>query len=252
MDGSDNAQGAENQQERLEYHGWIVGFVDGEGCFSCPIFRNRTTSLGWQIQPTFKVVQGASSRDVLEELKRFFECGRVYANKRQDNHKEDLVVYNVSRLRDLIEVIIPFFQAHPLRTAKRENFDKFAYIVDQVAQKAHLTAFGMAEIATIAETMNSAEAISVPENPQRPYADQLAIPGELKRWSDPRGDAGRLAETTNPPGALCVGFTSNKTSEIPCRVIELPGAEVIPCKYPLITAEPYPMVSTKDEAIIGG
>ncbi len=118
------------------------------------IFRNRTTSLGWQVQPTFKVVQGASSRDVLEELRRFFECGRVYANKRQDNHKEDLVVYSVSRLRDLIEVIIPFFQSHQLRTAKRENFDKFACIVHQVAQKVHLTAFGMTEIATIAEAMN--------------------------------------------------------------------------------------------------
>lgn len=39
MDGSDNVRGAENQQERLWTNGWVVGFVDGEGCFSCPIFQ---------------------------------------------------------------------------------------------------------------------------------------------------------------------------------------------------------------------
>src|ERR1700728_2851385 len=77
---SDNPSGADNQQERLRFCGWITGFVDGEGCFSCPIFRNRNTTLGWQVQPTFVVVQSALSRDVLEDLARFFGCGKVYVN----------------------------------------------------------------------------------------------------------------------------------------------------------------------------
>ena len=36
---SDNPSGADNQQERLFTIGWLVGFVDGEGCFSCPVFE---------------------------------------------------------------------------------------------------------------------------------------------------------------------------------------------------------------------
>jgi hypothetical protein len=33
--GSDNPVGADNQQERLiEQRGWVIGFVDREGCFS--------------------------------------------------------------------------------------------------------------------------------------------------------------------------------------------------------------------------
>ena len=72
---SDNVSGAENQQERLMTHGWVVGFVDGEGCFSCPIYRCHTMTLKWQVRPEFAVVQGASSRDVLEDLVRFFGCG---------------------------------------------------------------------------------------------------------------------------------------------------------------------------------
>jgi hypothetical protein len=37
---SDNVTGAENQQERLsEFRGWVIGFVDGEGCFSIGLVR---------------------------------------------------------------------------------------------------------------------------------------------------------------------------------------------------------------------
>ena len=111
---SDNPSGADNQQERLSYCGWIAGFVDGEGCFSCPIFRNNKTMLGWQVQPTFVVVQSASSRDVLEGLARFFGCGRVYVNRRHDNHREDLCRFSVGRFADLRDVIIPFFREVPV------------------------------------------------------------------------------------------------------------------------------------------
>ena len=47
----DNASGADNQQERPGFEQWVVGFVDGEGCFSVPIFRNHSCRLGWQVQP---------------------------------------------------------------------------------------------------------------------------------------------------------------------------------------------------------
>jgi hypothetical protein len=55
--GSDNMLGADNQQERLRTVGWIVGFVDGEGCFSVTI-QKATTATGWQVFPEFVVTQG--------------------------------------------------------------------------------------------------------------------------------------------------------------------------------------------------
>jgi hypothetical protein len=152
--GSENPFGADNQQERLFYCGWISGFVDGEGCFSCPIFRNRTTTLGWQVQPSFVVVQSASSRDVLEDLKRFFGCGKVYVNHRPDNHREDLGRYCVVRFADLRDVIVPYFQVHPLRTSKRDNFEKFVRVLRLMEERKHLTIPGLIQIAEIAQTMN--------------------------------------------------------------------------------------------------
>ncbi len=134
--------------------GWVVGFVDGEGCFSCSIYRNRKMSLRWQVRPEFVVAQGASSRKVLEDLVRFFGCGRVYANARYDNHREHMFRYVVRPLGDLRDVIVPFFREHPLRTSKRDNFEKFATIIELMGERRHLSVEGMAEIARIQETMN--------------------------------------------------------------------------------------------------
>jgi len=154
MSGSKNVWSAEDQQERLTTAAWLVGFVDGEGCFSCPIFRNGSMRLGWQVQPSFTVVQGESSRSVLEGMVQYLGCGKVYVNRRNDNHREDLWRYHVSRFGDLRDVIIPFFERNPLRTAKRENFAKFAEIIRMVDLRRHLTVPGLIEIAEIAQTMN--------------------------------------------------------------------------------------------------
>jgi LAGLIDADG endonuclease len=151
---SDNPSGADNQQERLLTSDWLVGFVDGEGCFSCPVFRSPSMRLGWQVQPAFAVVQGESSRDVLEEMVRFFGCGKVYVNRRRDNHREDLCRYYVSKFGDLRDVIVPFFLANPLRTAKRDNFAKFVEVIRLIELRRHLTVSGLSEIAEIVQTMN--------------------------------------------------------------------------------------------------
>jgi LAGLIDADG endonuclease len=142
--------------------------VDGEGCFSCPIFRNRKTTLGWQVQPTFVVVQSASSRDVLEGLERFFGCGKVCVTHRHDNHREDLFRYYVGRFADLRDVIVPFFQEHQLRTSKSENFEKFVRVLRLMEERKHLTVAGLMDIAGIVETMNHRK----PSNVLRILRDQ--------------------------------------------------------------------------------
>ena len=151
---SENVSGADNQQERPGIEQWIVGFVDGEGCFSCPVQRNRQMTLGWQVQPRFAVVQGARSLSVLELLQSFFGCGSIYRNRRHDNHKEDLFVFNVFRLSHLCDVIVPFFEANPLRTAKLEDFVKFKTVLEMMSRKLHLSIDGLRSIAEISQTMN--------------------------------------------------------------------------------------------------
>ena len=130
--------GAENQQERLiESRGWVIGFVDGEGCFSIGLVRQpsregrRGYKTGYQVSHDFVVTQGASSVGCLEELREFFGVGQVYVNRRHDNHRENLYRYSVSRRQDLLDRIVPFFREYPLRSAKRVDFEKFASCVER-------------------------------------------------------------------------------------------------------------------------
>jgi hypothetical protein len=157
----DNVTGAENQQERLiEFRGWVIGFVDGEGCFSIGFVRQQDRAgrrgyrAGYQVFHRFVVTQGEASRACLEELMGFFGVGRIYVNRRHDNHTEHLCQYHVGRREELMERIIPFFREHPLRTTKQRDFEKFARCMEIVSDGRHLTRDGLVEIAEIAQTMN--------------------------------------------------------------------------------------------------
>jgi len=150
---SKNLSGADNQQESLKI-GWLVGFVDGEGCFSVSIIKNSTTKSGWQIFPEFVITQGLKGKNSLEIVKKYFNCGAIYVNRRYDNHKENLCRYCVRSMKDLQGKIIPFFQKHSLQTAKLKDFEKFVKIVKLMEKKEHHKKTGMIKIAKIIEKMN--------------------------------------------------------------------------------------------------
>jgi hypothetical protein len=158
---SDKVTGAENQQERLiEFRGWVIGFVDGEGCFSIGFVRQPSRAgrsgyrTGYQVTHEFVVTQGERSLACLHELHEFFGVGQVIINNRYDNHREHLHRFVVRRRADLQKTVIPFFRQHQLRSSKRQDFEKFARCVDLVAGGSHRVPAGLIEIAEIAQTMN--------------------------------------------------------------------------------------------------
>lgn len=155
---SKKASNAGNQQERLKQTGWVVGFVDGEGCFSVSIFRNRTSKHGFQVMPEFVVTQGQKSISVLEEIKNFFGCGSIFVNRRHDNHKENIYRFCVRSLKDIHEKIIPFFKQNQLKTYKRNDFKLFCKVAEMMIHRKHLTLEGL-------------EAIRKLKNPQRLNAE---------------------------------------------------------------------------------
>jgi LAGLIDADG endonuclease len=135
-------------------------FVDGEGCFSIHIVRQpqranrRGYKTGFQVAHQFVVTQGAKSVECLQMMQTFFGVGRVYCNRRFDNHKEHLYQFVVAKRSDLLQTIIPFFQQHPLRTSKHLDFQKFARCMRMIETNAHLTVCGLLEIVEIMPTMN--------------------------------------------------------------------------------------------------
>ena len=152
--GSHNPTGADNQQERPVAEQWVVGFVDGEGCFSISVVRNATCRLGWQVQHEFAVTQAAPSRSALELLIEAFGCGTVIEQHRDDGRHHPLLRFSVKRRSDLVERIVPFFEDHPLRTAKKHDFERFALVLQLMRDGSHRTEEGLALIASITEEMN--------------------------------------------------------------------------------------------------
>ena len=150
----DNPSGADNQQERPGTEQWVVGFVDGEGCFSISVVRNPGCRLGWQVQHEFAVTQAVPSRAALEYLVEVFGCGRIVEQHCADNHRDRLLRFSVKRRIDLVETVTPFFEVNPLRTAKKSDFERFASVLQLMQASAHLSEEGLRHIASITEEMN--------------------------------------------------------------------------------------------------
>lgn len=180
MKHSKNTSHADNQQERLIKIGWIIGFVDGEGCFSVSFVKQpdkkeknrirRGYKTGQQIFLEFVVTQGEKSLESLKMLKNFFGIGKIYVNRRHDNHKENIYRYVVRKREELHTVIVPFFKQHSLQTSKREDLEKFAACLEIIEHKGHLSVKGLKKIARIAGTMNRKKSRNFNKNPQRPNA----------------------------------------------------------------------------------
>ena len=132
---------------RLEAQ-WIVGFVDGEGCFHVAINKHDEMTAGYQVLPEFTVVQHKRDIQVLHALKAYFGCGVI-----RKNHG-DRMAYRVRGLEHLLEHIVPFFEKHLLKTGKLVDFLKFRKILLKMKSGIHLTPEGIEEIRTIKEKMN--------------------------------------------------------------------------------------------------
>ncbi len=126
---SDNASGADNQQERFSIESvpmdigyFLAGFAHGEGSFMLVCRPGADHRRGWKISAAFNV----SQMDVapLELFQRTFRCGTI----RKAGH--GVWYYEVNRLRDIHRVVVPFFKRFPLIGQKAIDFELFASAVE--------------------------------------------------------------------------------------------------------------------------
>ena len=131
---------------------WIVGFVDGEGCFHISINKNDTMTPGYQVLPEFTVVQHEKDVKVLHALKAYFRCGVVRVNRKDKTSTR--MAYRVRNVKHLLNIISPFFLEHQLKTQKSVEFRKFRKVLLLMDKGKHLTEEGLEEIRDIVGQMN--------------------------------------------------------------------------------------------------
>ena len=106
---------------------YLVGFVDGEGSFNISFKIRKDYTNGIQIYPSFNISQKEES--ILIWIKNQFSCGTIR------NRGDGVCYYEVHNLKDLREVIIPFFNKYELKTKKKKAFEIFSQVIQILSSK---------------------------------------------------------------------------------------------------------------------
>ena len=146
MSDGENVESADYQQERLDPN-WIVGFVDGEGCFYVGINQHNRT-LKWQLLPEFRIVQHQRDEQILHKIKHYFGFGNVTVNH---GDRKEFRVRGLENLNNIVD----FFNKHKLQTqSKQKSFEIFSKIIEMVNNGEHLSESGKAKIAVMVSNVN--------------------------------------------------------------------------------------------------
>ena len=129
---------------------YISGFVDGEGCFCVSFQPSRRHRLGWEIRPSFSVSQNGDRAQLLFEIQKRWGCGFI-----RPDRSDKTLKYEVRNVQDLVEKVIPHFEAFPLLSSKRFDVELFARICSIIHKGEHKTEIGFEKIVEAAMKMNS-------------------------------------------------------------------------------------------------
>ena len=127
---------------------WLAGFVSEEGCFQVNIF-NSTNKIGQTVRLFFTITQNFRDEALMNTLINYLGCGTLYKNQTKNS-----VDYKVTKINDLIEKIIPFFEKYKLLGIKTHDFEDFKKIALLIKNGDHLTNEGFYIISGLKSGMN--------------------------------------------------------------------------------------------------
>ena len=90
--------------------------MEAEGCFFVKIQKNKNTE-NFQIKLGCQITQHNRDSRLIKSLIPFFNCGRLETTKGAYIH------FVVTKLSNIIEIIIPFFEKYPLSGCKAIDFE---------------------------------------------------------------------------------------------------------------------------------
>lgn len=135
---------------------YILGLVDGEGCFYVLVQNPKNSSKYYvRAQTHFHIKMKEDDYELLDSVKEFFGCGAVYEQRdKRPNHK-NCYRYTVSSNKDVYEKIVPFFTSNPLKSSKKKDFEIFCKISELIHEGYHLNEEGLEVIRELKMQMNN-------------------------------------------------------------------------------------------------
>ena len=137
--------------ESTNINPWVVsGFSDAESCFSILIRKSLTHKLNWAITGRFRIELHVRDLELLKSLQSFFngigQVGPISTRK--------LVYFEVTKLNDLVNIIISHFDKYPLQSVKSVDYLLWKQCIHLMATKEHLTQSGLEKIISIKAALN--------------------------------------------------------------------------------------------------
>ena len=118
---------------------YLSGFADGEGSFNVSTIKRSDYKFGWKVSLSFNISQKDDT--VPKIFKNILNCGRIRYRK------DGICYFEVRKIKDLTEIVIPFFETYSLLSEnKKKVFAIFCKITEIIRQKRHLDKKGMEEI----------------------------------------------------------------------------------------------------------
>lgn len=127
---------------------YVVGLVDEEGSFSVHVATPASSpKRRARVEPRFFLKLAERDAALLQELKEFFGCGAIYFQRDTRPNHQHCYRFEVQNRAEIVEKIIPFFEAHPLHSAsKQKDFELFKEILRRVRTEQHFTKIGLVGI----------------------------------------------------------------------------------------------------------
>ncbi len=107
---------------------YVLGLVDGEGSFNVRVNRQRRRA---RIELKFSLKLRHQDKEMLNELQKFFGCGKVYIQRDKRANHSLCYRFEVQNKKEIIEKIIPFFeQNNPKIQSRKKDFELFRQITE--------------------------------------------------------------------------------------------------------------------------
>ncbi len=127
---------------------YVVGFVDGEGCFSITV--NKHHGRLSEVRLLFAIELEESDEEILVKIVQTIGCGKIYklVYKNHPTWKPHCKL-KVSNFEDINKKVIPFFTKYPLQAKKRFQFERFCRVARMIKEKKHLGDYNIKEVLRI-------------------------------------------------------------------------------------------------------
>ena len=138
---------------------WVAGFVSGDGSFHI-VLSESDNQKNRKVIARFGIHLHVRETDVLKGLATYFqlynnpEVIETEVNSKKVTILDKSVNLQITKISDILNIIIPFFEKYPIVGLKCLDFADFKKVCDIIKTKEHLTSDGFNKILRIKAGMN--------------------------------------------------------------------------------------------------